>query len=386
MENRDTIYDYIIAGSGCAGLSLLYRMLRSSKLQTKKILVIDKSEKTSNDRTWCFWENSPGLFQSIVAHQWNTLEFISTDFTNQSDLKDYSYKMINGIDFYNLVLGLAKGFENVSFLNESIEYINSEGIQAIVETDKGKYTAEYVFNSTSLFHPKMSTENTLLQHFEGWVIKAKEPCFNSKVATLMDFSLSQKNGATFMYVLPTSDREALVEYTLFSEQLLDKEAYRDALESYIKNNLQIKDYTILHKEFGVIPMSLAQFERAPSDHKRVINIGTAGGYTKASSGYTFQFIQKNTEQIIDQLEKNQVLMLQASFREKMFQWYDRTLIDVMLSKKMAGKEIFSLMFKKLTTDKILAFLANESTLLEDMKIMYSLPLKPFFTSGIKQLR
>ena len=153
-----------------------------------------------------------------------------------------------------------------------------------------------------------------------------------------------------------------------------------------KNNLQIKDYTILHKEFGVIPMSLAQFERAPSDHKRVINIGTAGGYTKASSGYTFQFIQKNTEQIIDRLEKNQVLMLQASFREKMFQWYDRTLIDVMLSKKMAGKEIFSLMFKKLTTDKILAFLANESTLLEDMKIMYSLPLKPFFTSGIKQLR
>ena len=252
MENRDTIYDYIIAGSGCAGLSLLYRMLRSSKLQTKKILVIDKSEKTSNDRTWCFWENSPGLFQSIVAHQWNTLEFISTDFTNQSDLKDYSYKMINGIDFYNLVLGLAKGFENVSFLNESIEYINSEGIQAIVETDKGKYTAEYVFNSTSLFHPKMSTENTLLQHFEGWVIKAKEPCFNSKVATLMDFSLSQKNGATFMYVLPTSDREALVEYTLFSEQLLDKEAYRDALESYIKNNLQIKDYTILHQNDGSV--------------------------------------------------------------------------------------------------------------------------------------
>ena len=30
-------------------------------------------------------------------------------------------------------------------------------------------------------------------------------------------------------------------------------------------------------------------------------IGTAGGQTKASSGYTFQFIQKQSQQIVDYL-------------------------------------------------------------------------------------
>lgn len=38
-------YDYIIAGSGCAGLSLLYRILKEPTLQHKSILVIDKDSK-----------------------------------------------------------------------------------------------------------------------------------------------------------------------------------------------------------------------------------------------------------------------------------------------------------------------------------------------------
>lgn len=386
MKDKQTTYDYIIAGSGCAGLSLLYRMLKSKALNSKKILVIDKEEKSTNDRTWCFWEKSSGLFESIVTHQWNTLGFFGSDFSNQSDLKDYSYKMINGVDFYKFVLNFAKEFKNVSFSYENIQEIVTEGDRALLTTDQGTYTAEYVFNSTRLFYPEMSTENTLLQHFQGWVIETEDACFNSELATLMDFRLSQKNGATFMYVLPTSDKVALVEYTLFSEQVLAKESYQDALKDYISNYLKIKNYKITHKEFGVIPMSLAQFSRSPKDQKRIVSIGTAGGYTKASSGYTFQFIQKNTELIIDNLEKNIFPNPKMSFREKMFQWYDRTLIDVILSKKMEGKEIFSLMFKKLPTDKILAFLANESSLMDDIKIMSSLPIQPFISSGVRQLR
>jgi len=79
-------YDYIIAGSGCAGLSLLYRMLKDPQLCNKQILVIDKSQKNKNDRTWCFWEKGNGLFESIVMHQWKTLEFLSDDF-QKSQLK-----------------------------------------------------------------------------------------------------------------------------------------------------------------------------------------------------------------------------------------------------------------------------------------------------------
>jgi lycopene beta-cyclase len=130
-------------------------------------------------------------------------------------------------------------------------------------------------------------------------------------------------------------------------------------------------------------MSLAKFEKNPK--KNIINIGTAGGFTKASSGYTFQFIQKDVSEIVTLLKSGKNLNIDTSFENKLYNWYDRTLIDVLLSKKLTGKAIFTKIFKKNDPEKILAFLGNESTLLEDITIMTSLPLKPFLTSGVQQL-
>ena len=275
-------YDYIIAGSGCAGLSLLYTILQTPSLQDKSILVIDKDQKKSNDRTWCFWEKTPGLFEAIVHAKWNTLEFLSTDFKKELDLESYTYKMILGLDFYNFVLNHAQEFKNVTFLQETVTAIDASKDTAVLTTVENSYTAKYVFNSTNLFNPEITEQNSLLQHFKGWVITSKKPVFNPEVGRLMDFSVSQENGATFMYVLPTSTTTALVEYTLFSPVLLEKEAYASELKKYINEVLKIEDYTIEHEEFGVIPMSLATFEKNPQT--TIINIGTSGGYTKASSG------------------------------------------------------------------------------------------------------
>ncbi|WP_435416444.1 lycopene cyclase family protein [Polaribacter aestuariivivens] len=375
-------YDYIIAGSGCAGLSLLYRILQEPTLQNKSILVVDKDHKKSNDRTWCYWEKKPGLFEKIVHAKWNTLEFLSTNFEEQLDLGAYTYKMIQGIDFYDFVLDFAKKFKNVAFKYENIVAISSESETTTLKTTKNSYKSNFIFNSTNIFKPKITKENSLLQHFTGWVIKTEKPAFDPKVGRLMDFRVSQKNGTTFMYVLPTSNTEALVEYTLFSPEILEKETYNLALEDYIKNELKISNYSIKHKEFGVIPMSLAKFEKNPK--KNIINIGTSGGFTKASSGYTFQFIQKDVAEIVKNLKENKSPISKISFREKIYNWYDATLIDVLLSEKLTGKAIFTKMFQSISTEKILAFLGNESSLKDDFLIMRKLPIKPFLTSGLRQ--
>ena len=387
MRQQEEIkFDYIIAGSGCAGLSLLYRILSDPILKKKEVLVIDRAEKSSNDRTWCYWESQKGIFDSIVTHEWKTLEFLTSDFTQRFDLKNYSYKMIRGIDFYNHILSFAKTFKNITFKFEKIEKIQTDNNYAFVETEKNKYSSEYVFNSTNLFNPIINTKNSLLQHFEGWVIRTKKPTFNSKIGTLMDFRLNQENGTTFMYVLPTNSNEALIEYTLFSEKVLNKEKYKAELESYIRDYLKIEQYEITHKEFGIIPMSLTKFWRNPNSEERIINIGTAGGFTKASSGYTFQFVQKNSEKIISNLLKGKLPNPKRTFRDKMFEWYDRTVLEVMISGKMSGKEIFSIMFKNLSPEKILAFLGNESKFADEIKIMNIFPKMPFFIAGIKKLR
>jgi lycopene beta-cyclase len=376
-------YDYIIAGSGCAGLSLLYKILKTPSLQNKSILVIDKDQKKSNDRTWCFWEKNPGPFESIIYAKWNNLQFKSTDFNKKLDLQSYTYKMIKGIDFYDFVHKYASRFKKVKFVQETITSIDSGTDNPVLTTNTNRYTSKYIFNSTNLFNPIITKQNSLLQHFNGWVIKTKTKSFNQKIGCLMDFDLSQENGATFMYVLPTSSNEALVEYTLFSPSVLEKETYVNALKKYIKEVLKIENYTIEHEEFGVIPMSLEKFKNNPQ--KSVINIGTSGGYTKASTGYTFKFIQKNVLDIVKSLKTGTSPVQKLSFKDKIYRWYDRTLIDVLLTKKMSGKEVFTRIFKKNSAHKILAFLGNESTISEDFLIMKSLPTIPFLISGFKQL-
>ncbi|WP_375240702.1 lycopene cyclase family protein [Polaribacter sp.] len=376
-------YDYIIAGSGCAGLSLLYRILKEPTLQHKSILVIDKDSKKNNDRTWCYWEKEAGIFDELVSSKWNNLAFLTTGFEKNLDLGSYTYKMIQGLDFYQYVLNYAQKFTNVTFVQENILSISSDDSVGIVKTNLASYTSKVVFNSTSLFNPVITEQNSLLQHFKGWVIKTETAQFDKNVGRLMDFTVSQEHGATFMYVLPTSSTEALVEYTLFTPKLIEKEDYKKALVKYIKEDLKIEKYTITHEEFGIIPMSLANFKR--TEDKTIINMGTAGGFTKASSGYTFQFIQKNVSEIILDLKNNRPILNKTTFKDKLYNWYDRTLIDVLLSNKLTGKEVFTRIFKKNSPEKILAFLGNESSLKEDILIMKNLPLLPFLIAGIRQL-
>ncbi|MEL6558551.1 MAG: lycopene cyclase family protein [Bacteroidota bacterium] len=378
-------YDYIIAGSGCSGLSLLYRLLTNQTLRDKQILVIDQDLKNKNDRTWCYWEAGEGFFEDLVVKKWKNLTYSTENFKVESQMKRYEYKMIRGIDFYNHVLPKAKEFPNVRFVQETLESIHSDDEKAVLKTTSSEYTAKYVFNSTRINTPDLNASDTLLQHFEGWVIRLEEPFFDQEKAILMDFSVGQENGTTFVYVLPMTDKEALVEYTFFSEHILEKEKYHAYLSQYLADILGERDYEITHKEFGIVPMSLTNLPVINSANKRVINIGTSGGFTRASTGYTFQNIQKKTAEIVANLEANRFPKPQESFREKMYQWYDKTFLDVLLSKKMGGKEALTHMFKKVDFESILAFLGGESSFGQELRIMSSVPLAPFLGSGLKQL-
>jgi lycopene beta-cyclase len=376
-------YDYIIAGAGCAGLSLLMRLLLQPSLCNKKILVIDAQQKNTNDRTWCFWEKQEGLFEAIVSSSWQQLKFESNSFSTEFSIAPYSYKMIHGLDFYNYVLNFAKGFANVEFKYEKIVEIDSEKRGAFVQLDTERIYAAYVFNSILFTKPILNkNQYYLLQHFTGWVIKTEQPCFNQEQATFMDFTVSQQHGTTFMYVLPISTTTALVEYTLFTEQLLQEQDYTLALQNYIHQKLGITDYAIEHKEFGIIPMTNYKFSLQKGN---VINIGIVGGQAKGSSGYAFKFIQKRTASIVDSLVKNNHPFVTKSIADKKFSFYDSVLLQVLQHKKMNGDDIFAAIFKNNHPLTVLQFLDNESNFLQDLKIMSSVPTTTFLPAAIKEM-
>jgi len=113
-------YDYIIAGAGGAGLSLLHYLMQCSSLVTKSILIIDKSFNKTNDRTWCFWNKDASVFENLVQHRWNTISIHAQGFNKELPTAPFSYKMIQGIDFYNSILHNAKSKSNIHFQEATI--------------------------------------------------------------------------------------------------------------------------------------------------------------------------------------------------------------------------------------------------------------------------
>ena len=380
-------YDYIITGAGCAGLSLLRAMMQHEYFTNKKILLIDKAKKNTNDRTWCFWEQLPGLFEDIIYHRWEQIDFYSNDFSGRFDLMPYVYKMIRGVDLYTTVLNEAKQCANIDVIYEAVQSVFSNESYAVVKTAEKEFHATYVFNSiffTDWKQQALQKKNVyvLLQHFKGWMIETNENVFDERIATFMDFRVSQDKGTTFVYVLPVSENKALIEYTAFSENIFQEEEYDAALKNYIASSLNINAYTILQSEFGVIPMTNYKFLQ---EDGKIINIGTAGGYTKGSSGYTFQFIQKHTRKITEALVQGKNPLPAQIFFERRFKLYDSILLNVLHYKKISGDKLFTQLFEKNCVQTILKFLDNETSFREELKIMSSVSLKTFLPAAIKEI-
>lgn len=354
--------------------------------QDSSILLVDQSFQRSNDRTWCFWEAGEGFFESIVHHQWSTLRVASKTIDVSSSIDPYAYKMIRGEDFYAYSLNALQSKSNIELRAGKITDFADTATGAFVVVDGERFEAKYVFNSVLRTSSEQlataQNKHHLLQHFKGWVIQTVEPVFDPTRATFMDFTVSQEHGTTFMYVLPTSTTTALVEYTFFTEELLEDAAYDAALKNYISNQLGIKTYTVEHVEFGIIPMTNADFS---TKHSRVINLGVAGGQAKPSSGFAFQFIQRRTAAITAQLVKGEVPNQRLSLQDKKFLLYDSTLLHVLTHKQMAGDAVFSAIFQKNPMQRVLRFLENRSSLIDDLQIMSSVPTRIFMPTAIKEM-
>lgn len=371
-------YDYIFFGTGCATLSIVMRMIAIGKFSDKKILLIDKDDKKKNDRTWCFWEDGECFFEKIVHNKWKHLSFKVDDKNIPLNISPYQYKMIRGIDFYQYCFSVINAHANIDVVNGNISF--ADGTPFFNEEKLQLKKTAFLFNSIHALGKPQQGEFYLLQHFKGWIIETTENYFDDSKATLMDFRVAQEYGTTFVYVLPLSERRALIEYTLFTEELLAQSEYTAALNDYISTFLKLKNYKITEEEYGVIPMTNAVF---PGYEKGMYHIGTAGGSTKASTGYTFRFIQKQADAIVEELVNGKkIVKLQRT--RKRFQFYDSTLLHILSKRLLGGKEIFSILFEKNRAAVVLKFLDNETSISEEIKLLNSLPKKIFIKAGFKE--
>ncbi len=368
--NSTRSYDLVFLGAGCATLSLLVRLVQSGYLSNKRVLIYERSPKNLNDRTWCFWEQGEGFFEEVVHHSWDTVGFYSNEFSSDLTLAPYRYKMIRGIDFYRHCMGVLEQYPQVEFRYEEVGA--TEEIQRL---------APVVFNSIYDPSQKDPRATHLLQHFKGRVIETAEDFFDPAQATLMDFRVDQGHGTTFAYVLPLTRRKALVEYTLFTEKLLTEAEYDQGLNDYMDRFMKIGPHQVIEEEFGVIPMTGQSF---PFYRNGMYQLGTAGGQTKASSGYTFQFIQKRSDLIARALIEGRSLD-QLPHDSSRFLFYDRVLLEVLAKGLWPGDRVFARLFARNPVQRVFAFLDNETSLMDELKLISSLPKLPFMQAAGKVL-
>lgn len=364
-------YDYIIVGAGASGLMLASAMGADPYFKNKQILLLDRDGKQQNDRTWCFWEQGEGPFDEIVHKVWDDIFFAGKKYRARIPIHPYRYKMVRGVDFYKHSLKKLEKCDHISFRQEEVNGLKEtpEGVE--VRTTKGAYRAEMVFNSS--FDPTaMYSQHrypVLQQHFIGWFLKTEKDVFDPGMATFMDFSIEQNRNTRFMYVLPFSAKEALVEYTLFSESLLKKQEYEKAIEDYLKNDLHCNSYEVLEKEKGRIPMTSYPFNRNNTD--RIFHIGIAGGWAKASTGYTFRRSALKVEQLVQHLKEEKPL--EEFDPRTRFWYYDLLLLDILKRDNSQGRRIFESIFKKRSPQLLFKFLDEETNFWEELLTMSGSP-------------
>lgn len=363
-------YDYIFSGAGLSALMTVYKMVEAGSFAAKSILLLDENPKKSNDRTWCFWKTNESIWDKSISKKWDSALFINENLRVDLDLKPSQYNMVRGLDFYNQVFDLLAKQENITFLHQKVVTIEEVDTIILIQTEDESFSCSKLFNS---IYDKQKVVSQikyplLQQHFIGWFIKSEQLAFNPEQATFMDFSVEQKGNTRFMYVLPTSPTEALLEYTLFSHQHLKKEEYENEIQQYIEK-LGITNYEIVDKEQGSIPMTSYPFWN--SNTQNVINIGTSGGWTKASTGYTFKNSDKKSSELVDFLQRE--TDFRKFHKKTKFWFYDLLLLDILDRKNELGSHIFSTMFKKGNPNLIFKFLDEETSFIEDIKVIVKCP-------------
>ena len=342
-------FDYIILGGGCAGLSLAYALDIKKKLNDKTLAIVETRDEYKRDKTWSFWKVTDHNFDDCVIKSWNNFSINSKLGSHEIINKEYPYQTIDSGLFYKKVLNEIKQNKNIQFFKN---------------TDEINLDNSFIFNSIP---SKGDYQANLWQHFKGIEIETQKDTFDDEIFNLMDFDCDQRDNVHFFYTLPFSKNKALIETTWLSK--MDDKTLTDydvQLEKYIKETLKIKNYKINYQEEGAIPL----FYPPINSEKNKINIGSAGGMPRLSTGYTFLNIQDHSKYISNNIEKIQ--NTKAYHIGKKYEFLDNIFLNVLKNNPDKMPKIFLNMFKA-SSKTVIKFLSNKSNIFEDLGIILKMP-------------
>ncbi|RCG27556.1 lycopene cyclase [Streptomyces diacarni] len=373
--------DVAIVGAGAAGLSLAWRLCGLPPAVRPHVTLLDAPAGPTRppERTWCYWEEPGGEFDSALTTSWGRLRVRAHDGgavpVRPAPLR---YKMLRSPAFAAFVrprLERHPGLRRlVVHVGEVADVPGGALVRGVAEDGREvAVRARWVFDSRPPPRPPRA-RTRLVQHFRGLLVRTPAPVFDPGVADLMDFRTPQPaGGLSFGYLLPCSRTEALVEYTEFSPAVLDDAGYETALTGYARDVLGLRGYEVTGVEEGVIPMTDGHFARRAG--AAVFRIGTAGGATRPSTGYTFAAIQRQTRHIAAALARGRTPLPPRAYPRRALAM-DAVLLRALHSGRLDGPAFFTGLFGAVPARRLLRFLDGASTPAEEVALGLHTPVRP----------
>ncbi|MCH1480805.1 MAG: lycopene cyclase family protein [Candidatus Poseidoniaceae archaeon] len=350
-------HDIAVIGNGCAALSLA---AKAEQLPDYNLTLIrPNGAPKSKDHVWGFWSDETLEDAVKLAkgtwHQWAVITPKKRTIMSSTSMP---YNAIKRSDWTAHCQSLAQ----------------SSGVRIIDQEDWQKENNSTVFDT----RPPVVPDECILQHFHGLEIKTNTPVFQANTAILMDFRVDQSKGMHFIYLLPYSTTEALVESTIFSTDLADEQFYLSTIDNYLAQHYQVEEYEITHRENGVIPLG----KLAPHD-VNIPGLGANGGATRPASGYAFLFIQRQITSAIERVNAGKELTF-SNPHKRLDLWMDSVLLTVLRHWPQHGPNLFSSMARTLTGDQFVKFLSGDAGWWIRLKVIFSMPKIPFLKALTKR--
>ena len=347
------MYEIIYAGSGLSALLSAYYLIRANKIKGS-LLFLDPLPFPLSNKTYSFWSELDDLPEELIHKSWDKLLVIDTE-TSVHQLRDHRYRTIKGAVLESWLRNYISTHVEADFREERYCCYQEEKSTVWVKTDKSIYQCSYFLNSTFDYRELISRLQKKgfsyhMQYFLGVEIETELDFFDDSCMTLADFSINTSGRYEFGYTLPYGKRSALIE--LVSDRIIEE----DQLFSYLNKVLGATTYHIRYNEEGGSLLTQLYFPHRVS--KRCINIGTAAGMLKASTGYAFSNVVRDSRLMADKYRPGKGWS-SLPRRRLIFRWFDRVFLTVVYHRPLEVKAMFMKLFNNVDIDTVLSFLNED---------------------------
>jgi lycopene beta-cyclase len=299
---------------------------------------------------------------------WNTVMFRGASFERRLDVSSRPYTMIRGDDFFS----------------STLQELEDQGVQfawgcSSVEIAENSITADgrtLTFDAVvdAAFDARTS-QSMMWQSFAGVWVSTEQDRFDPTTALLMDLNHSSIEApVSFLYVLPTSQRTALVEHTTFSPSPMPKSFHIDRCFEWIHDNIQ-GNVQREGTETGLIPMGL---QTSSASH---FAVGSNAGVVRPATGYAFVRAQEHARQVA-----RRILSPDTPSSPPYPSWLSATdslFLRALLNKPDKGREIMERLLSRARGESLIAFLSGDIRLRDALGVWLSVPKRTMLCSLLR---